>query len=177
MIVWSGRGFLIVIVLIATLFTVLGLLPKEYGDYAFVIAAYVAGIFSFVFGTKWNNKKARVLIDEKTGERILVKNNHSLFWIPMQYWGFIFAFLGTFILTQNSILFGTIIAAILLGVVIIFILKQKQGVGNTFSDGQDQEFNLPKQEPLSNFNSKETTSEPNYLLRPEKEEPSRFMPK
>ena len=28
----------------------------------------------------------RELVDQKTGQRVLLRNDHSLFWIPMQWW-------------------------------------------------------------------------------------------
>lgn len=87
MIVWSGRGFVSVLVLIVALFASMSILPKERSDYAFVIATSVAAIFSWYFGNKWNNKNGRIVIDEQTGQRIVLKNNHSLFWINMEYWG------------------------------------------------------------------------------------------
>lgn len=115
MIVWSGRGFLTVLVLFALLFIGVAVFPKAYSDYAFVFTAFGTAWFSWYFGTKWNSGTARVLRDESTGEQVRLLKNHSLFWIPMQYWGGIFALLGIVILFQNSILFG-VLATLLLGI-------------------------------------------------------------
>ncbi|MFV8354347.1 hypothetical protein ACNQGB_16485 [Flavobacterium sp. XS1P32] len=101
MIVWSGRGFLSIIVLLVTLLLCVSIFPTENADYGFIITAFVTGIFSWYFGTKWNTENERILIDEKTGQRLKIKNNHTLFWISMQYWGIIFILLGIVILIQN----------------------------------------------------------------------------
>jgi hypothetical protein len=125
MIIWSGRGFLSIIVLFVTLFLCVSIFSTENADYSFITTAFVTGIFSWYFGTKWNKKNERVVIDEKTGQRLKIKNNHTLFWIPMQYWGIIFLAFGIIILFQNSIIFGVIAIVILLAFVLIPLINQK----------------------------------------------------
>lgn len=168
MIVWSGRGFLFVLVLIIVLMASISLLPKEFGDYAFVIAAFTTGIFSWFFGNKWNNKNARVVIDEQTGEKLLLKNNHSLFWIKMEYWGLIFFVLGIVILSQNSIVGAVVATMILLGY--IFLGRKK-----TERDTEVKTAAMQSQAVTSNRNT--NVSEENRMnIRKEKENPNRFMP-
>jgi len=106
MIVWSGRGFLSVVVLFIALFSCISIFPKSQTDLCFVIPAFIAGIFSFVFGVKWNTT-LKVFIDKETGKEINFKNNHSLFWIKMEYWGIIFTAFGLVILAQNLDKTGT----------------------------------------------------------------------
>lgn len=103
MIVWSGRGFLSVVILVASFILFVKVLPKEQGDYAFVLACFIAGAFSWFMGKKWNESNGRTVIDKATGDEILLKENHSLFWIKLQYWGFIFGGFGVVILIQNLI--------------------------------------------------------------------------
>jgi hypothetical protein len=103
MIVWSGKGFLSVLVLVVSFALLANILPKEQGDYAFVSAFFIAGAFSWFMGKKWNEQNGRTVIDKATGQEILLKENHSLFWIKMQYWGFIFGAFGLVILIQNLI--------------------------------------------------------------------------
>ncbi|MBS9773601.1 MAG: hypothetical protein KGV59_00370 [Tenacibaculum sp.] len=98
MIIWSGRGFLLVLVLFASFVFCGFVLPPEMAKYIFVFSAYITGLFGWFFGKKWNIKNERNLIDEETGERIKIRNQHTLFWIPMQYWGIIFLILGTVLL-------------------------------------------------------------------------------
>lgn len=100
MIVWSGRGFLSLLILFITIFFFIPLLPETYTTQSFVIPLYIAAIFSYFFGIKWN-KTLRVFIDKETGKEINFKSNHSLFWINMEYWGIIFPALALLMLSQS----------------------------------------------------------------------------
>ncbi|WP_010517833.1 hypothetical protein [Croceivirga radicis] len=137
--------------------------------------------FSWFFGKKWNLQNERIVIDEKTGQRLKIKNNHTLFWIPMQYWGIIFSILGIIILFQNSILLGIISSILLLVFTTIPFLKRT-------AESKLQKTSNRKISPLENKKKKETQSEISVLekqrleiekerIRKEKEDPSRFMPK
>lgn len=103
MIVWSGKGFLSVLVLVVSFALSANIVPREQGDYAFVFSFFIAGAFSWFMGKKWNEENGRTVTDKATGQEILLKENHSLFWIKMQYWGFIFCAFGLVILIQNLI--------------------------------------------------------------------------
>jgi hypothetical protein len=103
MVVWSGKGFLSVIVLIFCLFLFVKLMPNEYGDYAFVLAFFITGVFSWFMGKKWNAEEVRTVVDKATGQEIILKPNHSLFWIKLQYWGIIFGTFGLIILIQTLV--------------------------------------------------------------------------
>ena len=47
----------------------------------------LASIVTLGFLGRWlNNRPERVLIDVESGERLVYKPRHSLFWIPLQYW-------------------------------------------------------------------------------------------
>ena len=101
MIVWSGRGFLSVLLLFISLFLLASILPKEQGDYGFIISFFIAGAFSWFMGKKWNEQVGRIVIDKASGQEMVIKPNHSLFWIKMQYWGPIYFILGLIILMQQ----------------------------------------------------------------------------
>lgn len=102
MVVWSGRGYLSIIVLLVTFALFASILPKGYSDYAFIISLFFSGIFCWFMGRKWNSV-AQTMIDKDSGEEVILKPNHSLFWIKMQYWGPFFAVLGLIILVQQFI--------------------------------------------------------------------------
>lgn len=103
MIVWSGKGFLSVLVLVVTFVLLTMVLPKGQGDIAVIVGFFVAAAFSWFMGKKLNEEEGRTMIDKATGQEIEVKPNHSLFWIKMQYWGFIFGIFGVVILIQQFI--------------------------------------------------------------------------
>ena len=100
MIVWSGRGFLSLLILFITIFFFIPILPETYIIQSFVIPLYIAAIFSYFFGIKWN-KTLKFFIDKETGKEINFKSNHGLFWINMEYWGIIFPALALVMLLQN----------------------------------------------------------------------------
>jgi hypothetical protein len=103
MIVWSGKGFLAVVILVLSFALFANVFPKEQEDYAFVVAFFIAGAFSWFMGKKWNHENARTVIDKATGQEIVLKENHSLFWIKLQYWGIIFSAFGLIILAQTLV--------------------------------------------------------------------------
>ncbi|MDR7372733.1 hypothetical protein [Flavobacterium aquidurense] len=100
MIVWSGRGFLSILILFIAIFLFISILPETYVTQCFVIPLYIAAIFSYIFGVKWN-RTLRVFIDKETGKEINFKSNHGLFWINMEYWGIIFPAFALVMLAQS----------------------------------------------------------------------------
>lgn len=175
MIVWSGKGILSIAVLLIVFVLCLAVLPKAQSDYAFVIAAFAAAAFSWFMGDKWNNKEARIVIDEKTGQRINLKSVHALFWIKMQYWGIIFSIIGLIILAQQSII-ATIISAVLLSGIVYFIYTGKKSTNETTDINGDKKSKFQAEKNIEPVVPVETEEE-RLRRRQEKEDPSRFMPK
>ena len=108
MVVWKGWGLLIVG------FIFMFVLPIELwvenyigaGQYKALswpipLAMLLGAIPTTIVGMKLNNKPARVLVDAETGEKVEIKPEHSLFWIPMQYWGIILCGLALLIYLKN----------------------------------------------------------------------------
>ena len=181
MIVWSGRGFLSIVVLFVTLFICVSIIPTENADYGFIITAFVTGIFSWFFGKKWNTKNERIVVDEKTGQRLKIKNNHALFWIPMQYWGVIFSVFGIIIVFQNSVLFGSICSIILVTFIIVPLVNKKSGAAPEkirvkTPTYKGREIKVAPHNELSEEEKQRRELE-KERIRKEKEDPSRFMPK
>jgi hypothetical protein len=177
MIVWSGRGGLSIAVLIVVLFSCILIFPKDQSDYGFVIAFSIAGIFSWVFGNKWNGQNERTVIDEKTGQRYILKNNHTLFWIKMQYWGIIFCLIGIIILGQISIL-AMIISLLIISLIVAIIYFRSKKEKNEIDDTKATKTISNKSKPTTFANPVPVENEEERLkLRQEKEDPNRFMPK
>ena len=123
MLVWSGKGFLIVLVLIAC--AVLGMLifPNE-EEYAFAIAAFPTAIFSWFAGIAWNTKNDRIVTDDKTGQKILLKEGgHKLFWVPMQYWGIILPVWSILLLFRRSVWIAVGVTVIFCVIILIYRMK------------------------------------------------------
>ncbi|WP_435622736.1 hypothetical protein [Flagellimonas sp.] len=179
MIVWSGRGFLIVLVLLATLFLCISILPNEYRDYGFVISTFSTGGFSWFFGRKWNRRNERTVIDEKSGQRLKIGTLHTLFWIPMQYWGFVLPVLGIIILFQNSPVLAIITSITLLALILFIVFNQKAKSESKFKNLAKS--NVKRQaERKQPVNASETISELKEQSSINKEfkpsDHSKFMP-
>lgn len=176
MIVWSGRGILSIVVLIVALFLCMAVLPKGQEDYAFVIASFITAAFSWFLGDKWNNQDPKIVVDEKTGQRINLKSVHALFWIKMQYWGIIFSIIGIVILAQNSIIASIISVVLILGIG-IFIYSSKKNKNKIVADSKvNNKDKSQAYKEIETITPVETEEERLKRIK-EKEDPSRFMPK
>jgi hypothetical protein len=92
LIIWQGLGFLafLVPVLIAILFE--GIFDKIYGagftnrhTWIWGVSMMVGAALTYVLARYLAAKPARELIDPKTGETIVLRKKHTLFWIPLEY--------------------------------------------------------------------------------------------
>ena len=99
MIIWSGWGVLSV--LIAGVALVLSVLvdpalarigiPTPTG----VVAVWLAAAaLNWVIGTRLNVRPDRELVDPRTGQTVILRARHTLFWIPMQYLSVLMLLLG-----------------------------------------------------------------------------------
>ena len=181
MVVWSGKGFLSLLILVVLLFMCVTILPQNESEYGFTISLFGASWFSWVFGNKWNSKLERIFIDKETGKEIVYKGNHSLFWIKMEYWGIIFMTLSLIILAQNltkdgiyisiNILFGILSIASL--VIFINNIIKKSTQLNTQIEKTEKI--IPKTNYSQLFEEKERTAQ--SILDKKDDDVSRFMPK
>jgi hypothetical protein len=125
MIVWAGRGFLIVLVFIIFMFLGNSIFPKGMADYAIAFAGLLSAIFSWFAGIAWNTKSDRIVTDDKTGEKFLLKGGgHTLFWIPMQYWGIILTVLSIIILFQTSVWIAVGVSVIFCAIIVFYTMKR-----------------------------------------------------
>ena len=180
MIVWSGKGFLSFAVLLVSIGLLRLTMPIELSDYANAFGFFISAIFSFYFGLKWNSQdEGRVFVDEKTGERVKVKNSHTLFWIKMEYIGLIFLIIGILILFKASIWSG-LISLFIVGVLIYYILssggkKLKKEEEHAKQIEEIFKNAIEKNESEDRQNDKETNV--NKEDKKEEEDLSRYMPK
>jgi hypothetical protein len=103
MIVWSGKGILSALVFIVSLIGLNSLPALQQPGFGLIGSLFVAAVFSWFMGKKWNEQEGQVLIDKASGREVMIEPNHSLFWIKMQYWGIIFAVLGLLALVQELV--------------------------------------------------------------------------
>lgn len=66
-------------------------LPQQSG---LVLCWLVAAGVNWFVGTRPNGRSGWELIDAQTGQRIMLRRRHTLFWIPMQYYSVLLLLLG-----------------------------------------------------------------------------------
>ncbi|MHC4822617.1 MAG: nuclear transport factor 2 family protein [Planctomycetota bacterium] len=97
MIIWKGKGYLIIPVIF------IGVLGVEYGvesvleDASYyqvhrwpkILAGLVAGLLVHLFVKAFLKRGTRHLIDGETGEPVVLRTDHSLFCIPVRSWAWL----------------------------------------------------------------------------------------
>ena len=171
MIIWSGAGILIVLVFIACLFLGFWIFPDGGADRFWAFVGLTTAIFSWVAGMAWNTKKGKIVIDEETGEKIILirGGGHKLFWIPMQYWGIILTVLTIIILFQVNVAMAIAVSVIFFAIIMFYVMRY-------FKRKRDEVLNA---EPTLPYQTNEITETEEEILkrRAEKEDHNRFMPK
>src|SRR6478752_1735570 len=97
MIIWKGFGILALIIAVAIGAFVSFIFGKmgSSEDLGAAVGALISAGIIWVVGNKLNApEKSRVFVDKQSGREIVVKPNHSLFFIRMQYWAFIVGGIG-----------------------------------------------------------------------------------
>ena len=110
-IIWKGWG--IVVLGIAVLALSIGAaLAAAFGiegrnsDYPLGLTLILAGVGTWILGIRMNRNADRHLVDPATGEAVIVRGGHSLFFVPVRWWGVVMA-AGGGVLIGNGIV-GTI---------------------------------------------------------------------
>jgi hypothetical protein len=108
MIVWRGWGFAVaLIVLVACI--VANLLANTLGGKGYfeahawplASALIIAGPLIWLTDILLSRGPSRVLVDEKTGERVALAKKHDFFFIPMRWWGAVVAVIGIVLLVTR----------------------------------------------------------------------------
>jgi hypothetical protein len=103
------RGYGLVVVGFAVLAMIAATLVSPAGDPDSVTAlmgAFLvpAGIATWFIGKDLNRKATRQLVDPKTGEDVVVRTDHSAFFLPLEWWGPMMAAFGIVLM----IVFGSV---------------------------------------------------------------------
>jgi len=104
---WQGLGFLGVVIPVAVALLTNFLLDAIFGhgfysshNYSILIAMTVSALIVWFVGEKLNNSEQdRILIDQETGEKVILKNKHTFFFISLKWWALgyiIFGLIGYF---------------------------------------------------------------------------------
>jgi hypothetical protein len=96
MIIWNGLGFLPIVFLLVFGF---GFSAESNGpitNKALAYTFFLTGLVSGALGWWLRKRPAQIVIDKATGQEIALRRSHSLFFIPMIYWGPIFIAMGLY---------------------------------------------------------------------------------
>lgn len=103
MIIWQGLGFLAALIPFVLL-VLLSLFDKSntftYGN---EIVLAISAIAVWLVGKKLNGTKGKVLIDPETKQEVLLKNKHTMFWIPMEWFGVLLGALALFVFSKHFV--------------------------------------------------------------------------
>jgi len=91
--IWSGLGVLTlpIVALTVGITVALGMRGLEaigrpdLAYLAFSLGLLLAAAVNWVVGRRLNRAPGRELVDPSTGERVVLRRRHTLFWIPMEY--------------------------------------------------------------------------------------------
>ena len=94
MIVWSGLGFLVAVIALACALAAQLLTESAFGEayysenkWPMAVALVVAAALCWGIGSALHRRSARTVIDKESGEEIELRASHSLFFVPMRWWG------------------------------------------------------------------------------------------
>ena len=111
MIIWSGFGFLVAVIgFMSLVFTEL-VSEKITGDDQFyqqhgwvmLVGMLVAGALTYGLHRLLLLQKGRVVIDKETGQEVVLRSDHSLFFIPVKWWPVVFAALGVVFAVSGAV--------------------------------------------------------------------------
>ncbi len=102
MVIWSGLGFLVVVITFGSCLLFNFLLDAQFGEgyyssnrWAIGATLIVGGIVSSGIGFMLKGRSDRYVVDEETGERMVINNsNHSFFFVPMHWAGVVIVVIG-----------------------------------------------------------------------------------
>jgi hypothetical protein len=106
-IIWRGWGFLTVIIFVAVLIVAIAVSSmffdknaplSQVGRVALPASLFLAAAANWVVGRRLNGHPPRKLFDPKTGQSVLLKSRHTLFFVKMEYWSVPAVLLGVGVL-------------------------------------------------------------------------------
>ena len=106
--IWRGWGILVfVIVFVSSLcmnIATLSLGGKGYWEahaWPFASSLFVAAALIFLLDRYVLSESGRALVDPATGERIVLKPKHDLFFIPMKWWSLLCLVIAAILLVAD----------------------------------------------------------------------------
>ena len=94
-VIWEGHGYLAALIPIIIFFLYLVIETvftgsEDLSSLGVIFCLALSSYLLWIIGKRLNRNNNRRLIDPETNEEVILKSNHSLFFIKLQYWGVIF---------------------------------------------------------------------------------------
>lgn len=111
MIVSSGLGFLVAVITFGVCLIANYVLDVRFGEgyysshlWSVGAALIVGGLLSSAAGFVLKGRSDRYVIDEETGERLVINNsNHTFFFVPMHWAGIVIATIGAGVAISDAL--------------------------------------------------------------------------
>ena len=95
MVIWRGWGILAAVIVLLALIAMELVAEAVQGSGAYQeetalwagLGLLLAGAVIYPLGRRLNGGEGRVMVDKQTGQEVVIKSTHSLFFIRMEYWG------------------------------------------------------------------------------------------
>jgi hypothetical protein len=102
MIIWQGFGFLVAVVgigiLALTEYVTRALTKNDFyyttHGWPKLVGLWLAAAAIYGIARYFDSQPGKVVIEKNTGNEIVLKKAHSLFFVPMKYWPYVMLVLG-----------------------------------------------------------------------------------
>lgn len=110
MIIWQGHGYLVAVIVLALGVAVALATESYFGDagyyqtHGWPLAAslLLAGLACWSLGGYLHRRGARTVVDKATGQELVIGGKHTLFFVPMHWWGPILAVIAAIVLAVGG---------------------------------------------------------------------------
>lgn len=152
MIVWTGRGILSLLFPGLVIFLLVFFKDSTYETLIFLSAEVPVNLLMWYFGKKWN--ATVVYFDQEDQKYYKRENDHTVFWIPMQYVSLVILLNVLLALFGESIYIGVLLTAISAYVIKYDYFEQKGWVlrktKQRAMSKHEEQGNVPPALPRSN---------------------------
>lgn len=100
---WRGLGYLVLFFGFGFAMVTYGIVDRLLGanyhdghDWPTGVSLFFSETVCWYLGLHLHNKNARVVVDQMTGQEIILVKSHDFIGIPMHFWGVIFLAAGVF---------------------------------------------------------------------------------
>lgn len=107
--VWQGLGafalaipFLMVVVAFLAVTAIFGAeTASRFGAAVSGAALLASSAILWTMAKRLAARPVRTLVDKETGEEVVLREQHTMFWIPIRYWAIFYAGLGAIVLVAG----------------------------------------------------------------------------